>query len=213
MKVYAEYFNESNGKEYRKKTLLHFGTSTNLIGSAVLMNPGSAKLIGEPNSEIIKSFYAENHHIGNVNTDNWRTFWPDSTMGQLEKIFNGWYIEERIELNGVIQLFNCFYYKDQNFVRARKSFDVESIYNFNEFQFLLDKPVYFGWGATGKYHELKPIATEIFSKYDLNRTPIYDSNFENNCFYHPGYVNRSFRSNSRTKKLMIDFFNIVNVNG
>lgn len=82
-KVYAEFFTNNSGKEYRKKTLLHFGNSTNLIGSAVLTNPGSAKLIGEPNSEFIKSFYDDNHHIKNTDTNIWKTFSPDSTMLQL----------------------------------------------------------------------------------------------------------------------------------
>ena len=210
MKVYAEYFKETDGKDYRKKTLLHFGNSTNLIGSAVLMNPGSAKPIAEPDSEFIKSFYNENHFITKLDSNNWKTFSPDSTMEQLEKIFNGWYIGEKKELNGVIQLFNCFYFKNQNFTEAIKNYSKESLYNFNESMFFLDKPVYFGWGGAGKYGNLKPIATEIFSKYDLKKTPIYDSNFDNNCFYHPGYVNRSYSHYVKTQNLMNDFFNLMN---
>jgi len=209
MKVYAEYFKESNGKEYRKKTLLHFGEGTNLLGSAVLMNPGSAKPIGEPDSKFLKSFYGENHQITELDLKNWKTFSPDSTMGQLEKIFNGWYLGKQRELNGVIQLFNCFYFRNQNFEEAIKNYNEESNYNFNESQFFLDKPVYFGWGGAGKNGDLKPIATDIFSNYELNSTPIYDSKFENNCFYHPGYVNRSYNRNSKTQQLMKDFFNLM----
>jgi len=207
MRVYAEYFKESDGKEYRKKTLLHFGNSTELIGSAVLINPGSAKPIGEPDSEFIKSFYGVNHPTSKIDIDNWKTFSKDPTMDQLEKIFNGWYISEKKELNGVIQLFNCFYFRNKNLDEAIKNFNVESIYNFNESQFFLDKPVYFGWGGTGKYGNLKSIATEIFSKYNLLNSPIYDSKFLNNCFYHPGYVNRSYKLNTKTKELMKGFFN------
>lgn len=210
MRVYAEYFINNNGKEYRKKTLLHFGNSTNLIGSAVLINPGSAKPIGDPDSEFIKSFYDENHHIKNIDTNIWKAFSPDSTMGQLEKIFNGWYLGESSELNGVIQLFNCFYFKNQNLGEAIINYNAESEFNFNESQFFIDKPVYFGWGGAGKYDNLKPIAIEIFTKYDQNKTPIYDSKFENNCFYHPGYVNRSYSRSDRTQKLMRDFFSLIN---
>lgn len=209
MKVYAEYFTESDGKEYRKKTLLHFGNGVNLIGSAVLMNPGSAKPIGEPDFEFIKSFYEKNHDIKLIDTNNWKKFNPDSTMGQLEKIFSGWYLGEKYELNGVIQLFNCFYFKNQNFGEAIKNYSEESNFNFSESQFFLDKPVYFGWGGPGKYGNLKTIATEIFTNYDLMKTPIYDSNFDKNCFYHPGYVNRSYSRNTKTQKLMKDFYDSI----
>jgi len=209
MKVYAEYFSESNGNEYRKKTLLHFGQSTNLIGSAVLMNPGSAKPSGAPDSEFIKLFYERNHEIKHLDTVNWKTFNPDSTMVQLEKIFSGWYLGEKYELNGVIQLFNCFYFKNQNFGEAIKNYTKESNYNFNEFQFFLDKPVYFGWGEPGKYGDLRTIATEIFKNYELKKTPIYDPNFDKNSFYHPGYVNRSYSRMAKTQRILRDFYNLI----
>lgn len=207
MRVYAEYFIESDGKEYRKKTLLHFGNSTELIGSAVLINPGSAKPIGGPNVNFIKSFYDLNHPTTKIDIDKWKTFSKDRTMEQLEKVFNGWYISKKKELNGVIQLFNCFYFKSIDLNEAKRNFNEESTYIFNESHFFLNKPVYFGWGDTGKYGNLKPIAIEIFSKYDLLNTPIYDSKFLNNCFYHPGYVNRSYSHNAKTKDLMKKFFN------
>ena len=210
MKVYAEYLTNKDSREYRKKTLLCFGNSTDLIGSAVLINPGSAKAGGEPDSEFIKSFYDENHHIKDLDTNSWKAFSPDSTMRQLEKIFNGWYLEKTIELKGVIQLFNCFYFKNQNSEEAIKKFNEESNYKFNESHFLINKPVYFGWGNAGKYGDLKQIAVNIFRNYKLYKTPIYDSKFENNCFYHPRYVNFSYRRNKSTQKLIIDFFNLIN---
>ena len=58
MRVFAEFFIGDDGKEYRRKTLLHFGTSVELIGSAVLMNPGGAKVIGDPDNEFLKRFYS-----------------------------------------------------------------------------------------------------------------------------------------------------------
>lgn len=213
MEVYAEYYKLDNGQEYRKKTLLRFGNDTKLIGSAVLMNPGSAERKGEPDSKFIESFYSENHQIKEMDLENWERFDADSTMRQLEKIFNGWYVgkqrESKRELNGVIQLFNCFYFKNQNCGEAIKNYDEKSDYNFNESQFFLDKPVYFGWGDEGKSGKLKPIATDIFSNYELNKTPIYDSKFEKNCFYHPGYVNRSYGRNAKTQQLMNDFFELI----
>ncbi len=208
MKVYAEYFKEENGKEYRKKTLLHFGDSTKLIGSAVLMNPGSAKPNGNPNTDIIHNFYAQNHKINNINPEHWKAFAADSTMRQLEKIFSGSYLGKPIELNGIIQLFNCFYYRDPNLDTALENHEKDSKYNFSENEFFLNKPVYFGWGNVGKNGKLKDIALEIFKKYNLKHTPIYNSNFEDNYFYHPGYINRSFSKNKNTVKLLKDFYTL-----
>jgi len=208
MKVYAEYFIEANGKEFRRKTLLCFGNSAKLIGSAVLMNPGSANPEkDDPDINLISSFYNQNHSLANINPKNWKKFRCDSTMQQLEKIFNGGYIanNEPKNLNGIIQLFNCFYYKNPNLDTALENLDEDSEYNFNEKELFLNKPVYFGWGSVGKEGKLKNIANRIFSEYELKNTPIYDPEFSNNCFYHPGYINRSYKTNKGTVKLLRDF--------
>lgn len=208
MKVYAEYYKLANGDCYRRKTLLQFGDSINLIGSAVLINPGSAEAIGEANLDMIKMFYKRNHNVELDDMTSWKLFNDDSTMLQLEKIFNGWYLGKNLELNGVIQLFNCSYYKNPDLNAAREKFDLESDYNFNEENLLLDKPVYFGWGGEGR-STLKPIALKIFEDYKLNSSSIYHSEFINNKFYHPGYINRSYKRNENTKKILSDFYDLV----
>lgn len=208
MKVYAEFIKEDE-KVYRKKTLLHFGDSTDLIGSAILINPGQSTPIIEKNlnNDFVKKFYVENHNI-NEKIENWHLASIDSTMGQLKKIFDGWYIGQNKELNGVIQLFNCFYYKDQNLEKALSNFSKDSKFVFNEHELLKNKPVYFGWGIVGKDGLLNVIAKQIFETYDHTVTPIYEKEFEKNCFYHPGYINRSYSRNLKTQKLTRDFFNL-----
>jgi hypothetical protein len=210
MRVFAEFFIGDDGKEYRRKTLLHFGTSVELIGSAVLMNPGSAKVIGDADNEFLNRFYSDNHNIADIDTSNWRAYNADSTMNQVKKIFNGWYLQNdnAIELDGVIQLFNCFYYKNQNYNEALNNYDNDTIYKFNEYQYLKDRPVYLGWGGAGKL-ELRPIATEIFSKIDKTITPIYNLDFNKNSFYHPGFINRSYKKYSGTKSLLSDFISLI----
>ena len=175
MKVYADYFKESNCKEYRKKTLLHFGEGTNLLGSAVLMNPGSAKPIGEPDSKFLKSFYGENHQITELDLKNWKTFSPDSTMGQLEKIFNGWYLGKQRELNGVIQLFNCFYFRNQNFREASKIIMKNPI-TFQRISILLEK-LLFGWVDWKKWR-FKTNSDRYIFKLRAKSTPIFDSSLK-----------------------------------
>ncbi|MDI9882737.1 hypothetical protein [Flectobacillus longus] len=207
MKVFAEFFIE-DGKEYRRTTLLQFGESIDLIGSAVLMNPGSAKAFGDPDEAFLSSFFSKTHNC-EIDLSKWKAFSSDATMGRVEKIFNGWYIQNSspIKLNGVIQLFNCFYYKDQEYSRALKNFDSNTNYRFNEYQYLKDKPVYLGWGGAGK-NELKQIAFEIFSKIDKSINPIYDSDFNKNRFYHPSYINRAYKR-EKTQNLLIDFFQLL----
>lgn len=210
MRVFAEYLIGDDGKEYRRKTLLQFGDSVKLIGSAVLMNPGSAKVIGVADNEFIKKFYSDNHNISNIDITNWRAYKADSTMYQVEKIFDGWYLQKgnTIDLNGVIQLFNCFYYKNQNYNEALNNYDNDTIFRFNEYQYLKDRPVYLGWGGAGK-SELRPIATEIFSKIDMKFSPIYNLDFNKNSFYHPGFINRSYKKFAGTKILLNDFISLI----
>jgi hypothetical protein len=212
MKVYAEFIQE-NDIIYRKKTLLQFGESIDLIGSAVLMNPGSAN----PNNDdfdinIVKSFYKKRHNIDIASCNLWRSFNPDATMRQLKKIFNGWYINEHnkhIELNGIIQLFNCFYFKNQDNQIAIEQFLNEPKYRFNESHLFSDRPVYFGWGKEGKYGVYRDIAKKTFHEYNHKYTPIYDSVFANNCFYHPRYINSSYPTDDKAKKILKDFYKLI----
>lgn len=50
MKVYARYFTE-NGLNFRLDTVLQFGNNWDIVGAAVLINPGSAKPIAEIDHE------------------------------------------------------------------------------------------------------------------------------------------------------------------
>lgn len=211
MKSYAEYYKLQNGDCYRKKTLLHLGNSTDLIGSAVLTNPGSAEPIGEPDTEMIKEFYSNIHKIEIHNFDDWKTSSMDPTMLQLVKVFNGWYVGKQKKLNGIIQLFNCSYYKNQNLDEALERFNSDSPFIFSEHHLFINKPVYFGWGNAGKSLDLKQIAANIFSKYNHKYTPIYNLEFAKNSFYHPGYINRSYNRNLKTKELMTRFEELINV--
>ena len=210
MKVYAEFIQENN-ISYRKNTLLQFGNSTDLIGSAVLMNPGSAS----PNNNkfdinIIKIFYKKTHNADLESQNLWHCFTSDPTIKQLEKIFNGWYIKDKpIELNGIIQLFNCFYFKDQNLTNAAKQFLQEPKYLFNESSLFSNKPVYFGWGDEGKNGVFRDIAKKIFSEYNHEYTPIYNTVFEENCFYYPKTINMLYKKDENVKKFLKDFHGLI----
>ncbi|MEI6053102.1 MAG: hypothetical protein WCQ44_10400, partial [Opitutaceae bacterium] len=150
MKVYAEFI-EENGITYRKTTLLQFGESWDLIGSAVLKNPGSSKQLTPVSNEtfaMIEQLYKE------IKPDqsSWFNFSTDPTMRFLEKVFNGSYIDDgyQTELNGVIQLFNLFYINDPDINSANaKALNISSrhlvIDAESTIKLFNNKPVFLGW--------------------------------------------------------------------
>ena len=205
MKVNAEYFPLKNGEYYRRKTLLQFGNSTHLIGSAVLINPGSASPSGSADIGFVNSFYQNNHDEEPIEPKLWKSFKPDPTMGQLAKLFNGWYLGNEKPLNGVIQLFNCFYLKGQDLDMAIEKYSSGDGMEFNENHLFKERPVYFGWGNTGKSGKIRTIALRIFEQYDIVKTPIYNLDFQDNCFYHPAYLNRSYKRNPKSIEIISRF--------
>lgn len=209
MKVYAEHFPEKN---VRRKTLLQFGDSTELIGSAVLANPGSAAPIDKKfDKSVITQFYQKVHKAV-MDTKDWYPFSDDPTMRWLEKIFNGWYVNKNnktIELNGVVQLFNCFYIMNPDREIAIKQFVNKPEFVFNESKYFLDKPVYFGWGNLGTNKALSEIARNIFTGYNSEYTPIYNTGFENNKFYHPQYININYGRNDEIKRILKGFHRLI----
>lgn len=208
--VSAEYFKFSEKVSYRRKTLLHLGNSPELIGSAVLINPGSASPTGVADLGPIQSFYSQNHNDEHIDFKVWKSFKADSTMIQLIKIFNGWYTGRQRRLNGIIQLFNCFYLKQQHLDKAIEGFIDCSNWIFTEHHLFKDKPVYFGWGNTGKNNkEIREVAWNIFDSYDKSKTPIYKNCFDENCFYHPGYLNRSYNRNPKSIEMLASFSKLV----
>jgi hypothetical protein len=211
MRVFAEYLNDEKEISFRRRTLLCFGDSTRVIGSAVLMNPGSSKPIEGDPSGFVRSFYSENHKAIEIDFSIWREFSVDSTMLQLKKIFNGWYVnnEEIKQLNGVIQLFNCHYFMDPNADKAQDQFKKNPSYVFNEYDEFKETPVYLGWGGAGRTGVLHPIAAKIFENYSGPSKKVYNESFLDNNFYHPGYVNRSYKSNQNTINFNQSFYKLV----
>lgn len=197
MRVFAEYF-EEDGLKYRRNTILQFGESWELIGNAVLANPGSAEPVSKPDEESlnhIKVFFSE-YRNEKIAQDNWFEFSSDPTMGFVEKIFNGFYINENHQLNGVIQLFNTFNIKNENLEEAVAQIgtDSELLFSYNIEKHFQDKPTYFGFSNEVLNNELlRKVAKQIFTASSPKVRTIYKREFSENSFYHPMYVNRAFR--------------------
>ena len=197
MKVYAEYF-EEDGVFYRRNTLLQFGDCWDLIGSAVLANPGSAEPISTVSNDLLTSIskFHERYRGGEeIQPDNWHEFSPDSTMRFVEKIFTGWYLDKNIELSGVVQLFNTFNIKNQNLQEAVAKIGVDSelLFSHSVYKYFNDKPTYFGFSNEVLGNEiLRKVAMNIFNNSSVAVLGIYNSDFSKNSFYHPMYVNRAY---------------------
>jgi len=198
MKAYAEYF-EENGLFYRRNTLLQFGESWDLIGSAVLANPGSAEpneAVSKPDLASVSGFY-KRYRVGKtINAENWHAFSIDSTMRFLEKIFSGWYVGKRTKLDGVIQLFNTFNIKNQNLQQAIDQLSVDSdlLFSYTIYKYFHDKPTYFGFSNAVLSNELlRNVAMEIFSNSCESVRSIYHDDFSENAFYHPMYINKAYK--------------------
>lgn len=198
MNVFAEYLTE-NDLNYRKRTLLQFGDSWELIGSAVLKNPGSACPIGrlsEQEVDQVKHFI----RTGDFISDHWYSFQSDQTMRVLAKIFNGGFTGNSIQLNGVIQLYNLIDLQEPDILLIRSKISnnpsnhlfpvvVDIIKSFQ------DRPVYFGWFDLWKIvPETEMLAKALFHHIENSPYRYFDSDFESSKFYHPLYVNRSYIS-------------------
>ena len=218
MKVYAEYF-EENGLRFRRNTILQFGDSWDLIGNAVLANPGSAEPLHKVSSDMsnnLELFYKSYRDHEPINIENWYEFSDDATMQRLERIFNGWYVSDNIlELNGVVQLFNTFNIKNQDLKAATESISETSDFLFSKGveKYFHDKPTYFGFSNDVLYHErLRPLAEDIFNNSSKKVKAIYSNDFSDNSFYHPTYVNRAYKQDhfSRYREnVLIPLFNLV----
>lgn len=193
MEVFAEYIQE-NGIEYRRRTLIQFGASWDLIGSAVLKNPGSAtpqKKVNIEECEQLNKFYNTK-----VNESIWYIFNPDQTMRCLRKLFNGYYAGvEKVKLEGVIQLFNLFNVIEANLDKAKDKIennDSEFAYEDSDelISLLRDKPVYLGWQDVWNTNsKTKELATKIFEFQKSSGIKYLNENFSDNNFYHPQYLN------------------------
>lgn len=218
MKVYAQYF-ELDGIPYRLNTILQFGNSWDLIGNVVLANPGSAIPKNEINEDIknnLQSFY-NNFENRELNWNNWFEFSDDATMQRIEKIFNGWYVNQdnSTSLNGVIQLFNTFNVKNQNLAESIKNLPIDNqlLFSYGIEKYFNDKPTYFGFSNDVLYDEkLRPIAENIFTNSTDTIKKIYSQEFSKNSFYHPTFINRSYKRDFFVKymnDILIPFHKLI----
>jgi len=103
----------------------------------------------------------------------------------------------KAELNGVIQLFNCFYIKDPVLESAAKKFPACK-FKFDEKQFFRDRPVFFGWGRD---KSVQKKGKEIFGDYEINCPDVYNLDYSENKFYHPKGIDRILKDPRRSDEM------------
>lgn len=216
MKIFAEFI-EDNGSTFRTKTLLQFGDSWDLIGSIVMKNPGSAKpgkLIDSNISKLISNFYSSS-----IDPSKWYISEGDPTIKKIAPIFNGNYVGENIELNGIIQIFNlmniCDGKTDKAFAKAEKCSSKYLLPDTNEVIYeFKGKPVYLGfWDFyTNKksihYHELNDTANRIFDYIKKSQYMYFNhDDIIDNPFYHPFSKQIDKEKNQPLLRKFFSFYN------
>lgn len=212
MRVYTHYTQiENTDNGYRWRTLLQFGSSWEIIGSIVMMNPGGANFKYNDHhpetDENILSHLRKFDSEQSINEE-WYEFGSDNTLNLVQKLFSERSIVNNSgELNGVIQVFNLFYLKDPNLSEGLALNDKLNMSDINDRIFEddiqnLKAPLYLGFGHLSKNSQFKTKAKRFFDKAIHELGVNYLSpNFEENSFMHPRRL-MLFKKNTPEGKLL-----------
>lgn len=208
-KVFARFYTDTTtGITYRLNTILQFGNSWKIIGSAILLNPGSATSSELPCEEDLSQL-----NILTGEKDGWKIVNSDPTIRSwLPKVFNGYFANKYRELNGVILLFNLFNIKEANSSKAQEIFmhaNSEYLYTSKSDIDLINKSpiVFIGWGRLSP--ELTFHAKHLFSQLDKKIISHYNTDFEKNIFYHPRALQLGYKRWKNAKKNISKFENAL----
>ena len=180
----------------RWRTLLQYGSSWEIIGSVVMMNPGSASPLHEiTDKEILSRLLPFDENANEI----WYEFSEDNAMKDVGSLF-AYYQEKtsRHDLEGVIQIFNLFYLRDADLERAKRQFSQqepylahatdEDIRHLTEHQGQpLYAPIYLGFGSLAKDKRFQDKA-HTFWVAVRQRMHYLHPIFEENKFYYPSYI-------------------------
>jgi len=157
-----------------------------------MKNPGSAR----PKEKVddgIREVIMSNFSIEKSHSVDWYEFSSDSTMRQVEKLFNGWYTNDLKPLTGVIQIFNLFNVKEQNIKKAKQvALNSKSTFLYPKesdiLQQVKNRPMFLAWGY--EYLNVNESLAKAIFDYVKNSDYNYlKADMIDNHFYHPGYIN------------------------
>lgn len=185
MKVYTHYSKITDTEAFRWRTLLQFGTSWDIIGTAVMMNPGSAAPIDTVTDKETLKMLCE-FDDGDTN-ELWYEFDSDKTMGWVRDLFSEYQeANHHAPLNGVIQIFNLFYIREPKFESAMlktMQFGSKDLADYDVAH--LVAPIYLGFSTLSRHKIYGPIAKRFFDAARDKGMRCYYDDFLRNKFYHP----------------------------
>jgi len=217
MRVFTHYTQiDHTNNGYRWRTLLQFGTSWDIIGSIVMMNPGKANFKyndhhAETDEEILSHLRKfDNEHSKN---EEWYEFGSDKTLDIVQEMFSERSRANKLgELNGIIQVFNLFYLRDPNLSRGLSLNNELNLNEINDRIFVDDlqsitAPLYLGFGDLSKNSQFKEKAKCFFDKaiHELG-VKYLNPNFSENSFMHPRRLMRFMKNTPQGKLLKLQFF-------
>lgn len=189
MKVYTHYLCE-NDIEYRWRTILQIGDSWEVRGTIFMKNPGSSKK-NKPIKDqcLLEKLSKFDNKISP--SSKWYEFSVDNTMSCVKELFEEYYHEQPITMDGVIQIFNLFNIRD---AKVGKAIDKSNGDVIEELAYTTDvdikqivPPVYIGWGDLWNNPKHCENAKKIFSAV-YNIAPYLCDDIHDNKFYHPQYL-------------------------
>ncbi len=194
MKVYTHYYPiDDTGDGFRWRTLLQFGDSWEVIGSAVMKNPGSARFLYPDKRSITDvELLSKLRKFDNAETanDDWYEFSVDSTMACVGRLFAQHHKYAKSPLNGVIQIFNVFYIKEADLGKALAKAELfktpESITQFDLEH--LKAPVYLGFSGLARHKIYGKVAKRFFDKALELGVKYLNADYNKNAFIHPQYL-------------------------
>jgi len=211
MKVYTHYNTiAGTGYGYRWRTLLQFGTSWDIIGSVVMMNPGSANYkYADHHPEDDHRLLSILHTFDNEYSlcEPWFEFGSDPTLGFVAELFaEKSHVNGNKDLNGVIQVFNLFYLKEPD---PGKGIALNAEFKLNEINDsiftqdikALTAPVYLGFGRLARNSAFRKKAEQFFERTRALGTGYLHPQFDANSFAHPRSL-MLFRKNTPQSKLL-----------
>ncbi len=217
MKIYTHYNLIGNTERgYRWRTLLQFGTSWNIIGSIVMMNPGNANFKHsdhrpEADVELLNHLRQFDNSINQ--NEAWYEFNSDPTLDIVNEMFSE---RSRVngfgELNGVIQVFNLFYLRDPNLdkgIELNNKLELDSTNDtiFEDDIKNLKAPLYLGFGQLSQNPQFKDKAKFFFDKAIGELGVKYlDPVFEKNSFMHPRRLMRYMKYKPEGILLKLQFY-------
>lgn len=210
-KVFARFHQDNkNNLTYRTNTILQFGDSWDIIGAAILTNPGTAIIAQETVSD------TDLKHLEPLagTREGWNVvnYSRDATIRDwLPRIFNGYFaLQGEHELNGIILLYNLFNIKSQDLNKAVELYkNAESPFlhtTEEDIKQINQAPiVYLGWGNVAKNRLFQEEAKKLFSAIKPDLRSHYDPIFENNTFYHPHAIQLGYKG-GKVQSLISAFY-------